>query len=325
MGTKIDLNNSELVFLDIETSSLKPDCEILAIGGLITDKNLNIKETFEYLIKMKHPEKADPKALEINGYSEEKWKDAYELKKVLEILHPKFKNKILVGWISHFDWSRLERVFYENGLDDPFDYRKIDVFSIAVAKFGLRNLGEKETLTKICRFLNIDRGKSHTAFDDAYAAYKVFFKIFEEEKFEKDIIIYTDGGAINNPGPSAIGVIIKIGPEIKEYAEEIGNATNNQAEYQAVIFALEKIKHLIGKERCEKAKVVIHLDSEIVGKQLSGEYKISEPELQNYFIKFYNLKFDFGKIEIKIIPREENKQADNLVKSVLFHKLSTII
>lgn len=317
MGTKIDLNNSEIVFLDIETSSLKPDAEILEIAGLITNKNLEIIETFDFLIKPNDLSKADPKALELIGYSEEKWKNAKELKEVLSILYPKFKNKILAGWISHFDWARLEKVFYENGFDDPFDYRKIDIFSLAVAKYGLSNLGEKETLSKICKFLNIERGKAHSAYDDAYSAYQVFLKILNHNQYNfQEIIMYTDGGSLNNPGKSAIGVIIKFNNEIKEYSKEIGIATNNQAEYSAIIFGLEKIKQLFGKEKCKNLKVIIHTDSEVVGKQIKNEYKITEEKLFPYFIKVNNLKIDFGDIEIKIIPREKNL-AHKLVENIL--------
>ncbi len=325
---KIDLNNAEIVFLDLETTSTKFDAEIIEIAGLIVDRNLEIKESFDFLIKPKDLNKADPKALELIGYSEEKWRNAYELKDVLNILYPKFKNKILAGWVIHFDSSRLEKAFHEHNLDDPFDYRRIDIFSLAVAKYGLKNLGDKETLTKICQILNIDRGKAHSAYDDAYAAYKVFLKLIGEENlksFSQEIIVYTDGGSLGNPGRAAIGVIIKLPQEVKEYSQEIGERTNNQAEYEAVIFALEKIKHLYGKERIKQIKIILHLDSELVGKQLKNEFKVLEEDLFPYFVKFHNLKFNFGEIEIKIIPREENKLADKLVKSVLFNKFSTII
>ncbi len=327
MGYKIDLNNSEIVFLDIETSSLKPDADILEIAGLITDKNLEIKETFDYLIKPKDLSKADPKSLELIGYSEEKWKGAKDIKEVLNILYPKFKNKILAGWVSHFDWSRLEKAFYENDLNDPFDYRKIDIFSIAVAKYGLSNLGEKETLTKICKFLNIERGKSHSAYDDAYTSYRVFLKILENKNFDQEVIVYTDGGFINNgpdQGKGAIGVVIKFPQKTKEYAELVSVQSNNQAEYAAIIFALEKIKHILGKEKISKIKVTIKTDSQLVGNQIKGDYKIFEEDLYPYFIKVHNLKIDFGKIEIEIIPREKNL-ADKLAKNILFHNFSTLI
>jgi len=139
-----------------------------------------------------------------------------------------------------------------------------------------------------------------------------------------EIIVYTDGGAINNPGKAAIGVIIKFNNKVKEYAKEVGIKTNNQAEYLAVIFALEKIKQIFGKDKISQLKIVLNLDSEVVAKQISYQYKIKEEKLIPYFIKFHNLKLDFREIKINLIPREENL-ADRLVKKILFHKFSTLI
>lgn len=321
--SKIDLNNSEIVFVDIETSSLKPDADILEIGGLIVNKDLKIKESFDFLIKPRNLNKADPKSLELIGYSETKWQNADELEKVLKKLYPKFKNKILAGWVSHFDWARLEKAFFDIGLNDPFDYRKIDIFSLAVAKYGLTNLGEKETLTKICNYLNVDRGNSHNAYADALASYNVFLKIINNDKNTSssvyNIEVFTDGGAINNPGEAAIGVVIKFNNHVKEYGKKIGIKTNNEAEYLAIIFALEKIKLLLGKEKCKKTEVLLNVDSELVGKQIDGTYKVLDKKLFPYFIKVNNLKTDFAKIKINIINREKNL-ADKLVEK----NLSTI-
>jgi ribonuclease HI len=133
-----------------------------------------------------------------------------------------------------------------------------------------------------------------------------------------EVIIFTDGGAQGNPGKAGAAFVIYIDGKIKEYAVYVGEKTNNEAEYLAVILALEKLKQLLGKERSKKTKVIINLDSELVGKQLRGEYKILEENLQKLFMKFWNLKFDFGEIEIKLIPREENKRADKLVKKIIF-------
>lgn len=133
------------------------------------------------------------------------------------------------------------------------------------------------------------------------------------------IEIYTDGGAIDNPGKGAIGIVVKCGEKIKEYAEKIGECTNNQAEYKAVIFALKKLKLLFGK-KVSKEKVVLHLDSELVGNQLLGKYKIKDKKLAPLFIQFWNLKIDFPNLQIKIIPREQNQEADKLVKNALYKK-----
>jgi ribonuclease HI len=135
-----------------------------------------------------------------------------------------------------------------------------------------------------------------------------------------EVIIFTDGGAQGNPGKAGAAFVIYIDGKIKEYAVYVGERTNNEAEYLAVILALEKLKQLLGKERSKKTKVIINLDSELVGKQLRGEYKILEENLQKLFMKFWNLKFDFGEIEIKLIPREENERADKLVKKIIFEE-----
>src|SRR3989338_9729796 len=127
------------------------------------------------------------------------------------------------------------------------------------------------------------------------------------------IIIYTDGGSRGNPGPSAIGVVIND----KGYSEYVGEGTNNEAEYKAVIFALKKTKALLGKERLKETEIELKSDSELLVKQLSGEYKIIEPRIQQFFIEIWNLKIDFGKIKFTLIPREKNCQADKLVNQAL--------
>ncbi len=129
-------------------------------------------------------------------------------------------------------------------------------------------------------------------------------------------IIYTDGGSRGNPGPSALGVVIEDerGKVLKEYSHYLGEATNNQVEYEAVIFALQKAKQLKIKE------LEIRTDSELIGKQLRGEYKIKDFDLQPLFLKAWNLRLDYEKVNIKIIPREQNKKADKLVNQELDSK-----
>ncbi len=84
-------------------------------------------------------------------------------------------------------------------------------------------------------------------------------------------IIYADGGSRGNPGPSAIGVIFtnEKGKVVKEYAQKIGRATNNEAEYEAVIFALQKAKLLFGKKKAKTMELEVRVDSEFVAKQLT--------------------------------------------------------
>lgn len=123
--------------------------------------------------------------------------------------------------------------------------------------------------------------------------------------------IFTDGGARGNPGPAAIGVVIQGREKIEKYAKYIGRATNNQAEYQAVILALQKAKNLGAKE------VDCFLDSELVVKQLNHEYKVKDKDLAPLFLKIWNLSQGFKRVNFHYISREKNKEADRLVNLAL--------
>jgi len=130
--------------------------------------------------------------------------------------------------------------------------------------------------------------------------------------------IYTDGGARGNPGPAAIGIVIQQeGQVLKKYGETIGQATNNQAEYQAIIFAMKKAKLLFGKKKAKQMELEFYSDSELIVKQLNRQYKIKEEDLQPLFIKTLNLIIDFGKVSFKYIPRSKNKEADRLLNQAL--------
>ncbi|MBX4211494.1 MAG: ribonuclease HI family protein [Candidatus Yanofskybacteria bacterium] len=131
-------------------------------------------------------------------------------------------------------------------------------------------------------------------------------------------IIYTDGGSRGNPGPSALGAVIE-GPDIgkKEYGEYIGETTNNIAEYKAMVFALKKLKQLIGADRAGESTVELRADSELLVKQLSGEYKVKEENMQDLFMEVWNLRLDFKKVDFVHIMREQNKEADHMVNYAL--------
>ncbi|MBI2052430.1 MAG: ribonuclease HI family protein [Candidatus Sungbacteria bacterium] len=138
-------------------------------------------------------------------------------------------------------------------------------------------------------------------------------------KSEK-IIVYTDGGSRGNPGPAAVGVVVlnESGQKLKEYGAQLEEvSTNNEAEYEAVIFALKKLKQFFGKEKTKSLAVEFRVDSELIASQLAGEYKVNEERMQMLFMKVWNLKFDFGKLIFKSVPREANKRADELVNQAL--------
>lgn len=126
------------------------------------------------------------------------------------------------------------------------------------------------------------------------------------------LIIYTDGGARGNPGPAAIGLVIYLNKKlVKKYSKFIGEATNNQAEYQAVIYGLEQARRIKAEE------IDFYLDSELLVEQLNRRSKIKNLELGRLFVKIWNLTQSFKKVNFHYIPREKNKEADALVNLAL--------
>lgn len=125
----------------------------------------------------------------------------------------------------------------------------------------------------------------------------------------KKLIIFTDGGARNNPGPAGIGVVLmdenrKVVAEVSKY---IGTATNNQAEYKAVIEAFVKADEL------EAEELEFYLDSELVVKQINREYRVKDRDLAPLFVQIHNASLAFRKVTFTHVRREQNKEADLLV------------
>ena len=128
------------------------------------------------------------------------------------------------------------------------------------------------------------------------------------------VIIYTDGGARNNPGPAGAGVVIVAGDATYELKKYLGDRqTNNWAEYEAVALALTEAKRLglAGRE------IEVRMDSKLVVEQISGNWKIKEPTLKPQAAKVHALLNDFSKHRFVYIPREENAEADRLVNEAL--------
>jgi ribonuclease HI len=130
--------------------------------------------------------------------------------------------------------------------------------------------------------------------------------------YEK-LTIFTDGGSRGNPGPAGIGCVIldEQGNAVAEVSEYIGETTNNQAEYRALLAGLTKAKELGAKE------IDAFLDSELVVKQLNREYRVKDKDLAPLFVKVYNLTLGFKKIAFNHIRREKNELADELVNQAL--------
>src|SRR3990167_1663563 len=127
------------------------------------------------------------------------------------------------------------------------------------------------------------------------------------------LIIFTDGGARGNPGPAAIGVVIKdeFGHTVASYGEYLGAQTNNFAEYSAIISGLTKAKDLGADE------VECIADSKLVVEQLNRNWKVKEPTLQKLFVQAWNLMQNFKRVTITHVLREGNKEADAELNKVL--------
>ncbi len=127
------------------------------------------------------------------------------------------------------------------------------------------------------------------------------------------IEIYTDGGSRGNPGPAAYGFIVKSqGQTIHKQNGYIGIATNNTAEYTAV---LEALKWLTEKFKNENLK--FFMDSQLVVSQMSGLYKVKNNNIRDLLFKIRELESNFTSVSLTHIPREENMEADRQVNLAL--------
>ncbi|MCK4386997.1 MAG: ribonuclease HI family protein [Candidatus Pacebacteria bacterium] len=136
---------------------------------------------------------------------------------------------------------------------------------------------------------------------------------------KEKIIIFTDGGSRGNPGPAGAGAVImdNRGGEIKGVSKFLGTRTNNWAEYEAVILGLETARKLFGK-RTAVMIFEIKMDSQLVQRQLRGEYQVKEKTLFEQYIRIHNLSVKyFPRIKFTHIPREENERADELANEAM--------
>ena len=127
------------------------------------------------------------------------------------------------------------------------------------------------------------------------------------------LVVHVDGGARGNPGPAAIAAVISApdGEVLEERGERIGNATNNVAEYRALLLGLERARSLGARE------VELVGDSELVVRQVRGEYKVKDEALRGLYAKVVKALADFDRWSIRHVRREENEAADALVNSAL--------
>ena len=132
---------------------------------------------------------------------------------------------------------------------------------------------------------------------------------------DKTVKIYTDGGSRGNPGPAAVGVVVMVGDKVvKRLKKTIGLATNNTAEYQALLLSLDYLKNQSARPK----EVKWFLDSKLVVEQVGGRWKVKDAKLK--LLKQQAVK-ELKQLQVKFslthIPREKNKLADELVNQAL--------
>ena len=124
--------------------------------------------------------------------------------------------------------------------------------------------------------------------------------------------VFTDGASRGNPGESGVGVLIIDNDgkktELKKY---LGKKTNNQAEYSALILALENLSHLKGSE------IIIQTDSQLMANQMNGSWRVKDEGLKSLFSKAKKLSQEYKSLTIAYIPRTQNKEADRLANEAI--------
>jgi ribonuclease HI len=127
------------------------------------------------------------------------------------------------------------------------------------------------------------------------------------------LVVHVDGGARGNPGPAAVAVVLA-GPDgsvVEERAETIGKATNNVAEYRALLLGIERARALGATE------LELVGDSELIVRQVRGEYRVKDAALKELHAQVIATLKDFDRWTIRNVPREENARADSLVNEAL--------
>ena len=127
------------------------------------------------------------------------------------------------------------------------------------------------------------------------------------------LVLHVDGGARGNPGPAAIGVVVSgaDGEVLDEIAEPIGVATNNVAEYRAVLRGVQRASELGARE------LELVGDSELIARQLMGVYKVKHPAMRELHTQALAALREFDRWSIRTVPRDQNAGADALVNQAL--------
>lgn len=127
------------------------------------------------------------------------------------------------------------------------------------------------------------------------------------------LVIHVDGGSRGNPGPAAVAAVLSTpdGEVVADAKETIGVASNNVAEYKALLLGLQRARELGASE------VEVVNDSELIQKQINGEYKVKHPDMKPLYAESMSALAAFDSWQVRSVPRAQNKDADALVNQAL--------
>ena len=183
MGHLTPLKDRPRLFLDVETTGLDPkEHELLEIACVIDTPEGGVA-SFEWKVKPEHIETAQPRALEINGYTEEAWKDAKPVAEVLRLLVEHGKYAVIIGHRISFDMSFINEALKKAGIEERLDYHIIDTMTLAfehIAPNGTTSI----SLQKCCDFLGIEPG-NHTALADVTACRALYYKLIRASRWSR--------------------------------------------------------------------------------------------------------------------------------------------
>ena len=131
--------------------------------------------------------------------------------------------------------------------------------------------------------------------------------------------IHADGGARGNPGPSGAGAVIRdeLGNAVASVSRYLGRCTNNFAEYEAAILAFDALLGFVPKNELARTDVAVKMDSELVVKQVRGEFKVKHPLLQKQRTRLAERISSFRSVVFTHVPRAENSDADALANAAM--------
>ncbi len=130
-----------------------------------------------------------------------------------------------------------------------------------------------------------------------------------------DAVLFSDGGSRGNPGPSACGIIIRVNNSQQSFGYYLGELTNNQAEYLGLRLGLGLLQRII--ENQPITKITICMDSELIIRQMTGEYKVRDEKLKPIFRQISELIGRLPMVQFNHIPRQQNEAADQIVNDTL--------